>query len=154
MMLLIGKNNKNSKRNKDQAITLVDIMVSISILSLGLVLILQWFAYSLNVLKISQDYLAATLALEDKMADAEIKLKEDKDKLWDGNNEDFESLGLQLELNEQLVPVEYRKELSSGEEVEFKNLYNLKTNLSWREGKRKGEIPLGMYLVKYENKPQ
>ena len=146
MMLIIGKSNK--------AFTLVEIMVSISILSLGLVLILQWFAYSLNILKISQDYLAATLVLEDKIADTEIKFKEDKDRLWEGGNETFESQGMQFELSTQLIPVEYKKELNSGEEVDFKNLYNLKTNLSWLEGKRKGNIPLDTYLVKYENKAQ
>ncbi|MCX5687603.1 MAG: prepilin-type N-terminal cleavage/methylation domain-containing protein [Candidatus Omnitrophica bacterium] len=154
MTLLTGKSNKNSGQNKVQAFTLVEIMVSISILSLGLVLILQWFAYSLNVLRISQDYLTAALVFEDKMADAEIKFKEDKDKFKEDSNEMFESSGMQFEFNAQLGAVDYRKESDSGEEVEFEDLYNLKTNLSWREGKRKGRIPLDTYLVKYENKAQ
>jgi len=154
MTLLTGKSNKNSRQNKDQAFTLVEIMVSISILSLGLVLILQWFAYSLNVLRISQDYLTAVLVFEDKMADTEIKFKEDKDDFREDSNEGFELSGMQFEFNAQLGPVDYRKESNSGEEVEFEDLYNLKTSLSWREGKRKGRIPLDMYLVKYENKAQ
>lgn len=154
MTLLTGKSNKKFRQNKDQAFTLVEIMVSISILSLGLVLILQWFAYSLNVLRISQDYLTAALVFEDKMANTEIKFKEDKDDFREESNEGFASSGMQFEFNAQLGPVDYRKESDSGEEVEFEDLYNLKTSLSWREGKRKGRIPLDMYLVKYENKAQ
>lgn len=154
MTLLTGKNNKDPRQNKDQAFTLVEIMVSISILSLGLVLILQWFAYSLNVLRISQDYLTATLVFENKMADSEIKFKEDKDSFREDSNEGFELSGMQFEFNARLDSVDYRKESDSGEEVKFEDLYNLKTNLSWREGKRKGRIPLDMYLVKYENKAQ
>ena len=154
MTLLTGKSKKKSWQNRVQAFTLVEIMVSISILSLGLVLILQWFAYSLNVLRVSQDYLTAALVFENKMAETEIRFKEALDDFRENSNEAFESSGMQFEFNAQLGAVDYRKASESGEEIEFEDFCSLKTNLSWREGKRKGRIPLDMYLVKYENKAQ
>jgi len=153
-MLLTGKSSKKFRRNKNRAFTLVEIMVSIAILSIGLVLILQWLAYSLNVLRISQDYLIAALVSENKMAEEEIKFKEDKDDFRRDNSEAFELSGMQFEFNSQLGAIDYRKESASGVEIEFEDFCNLKTDLSWREGKRKGRIPLDTYLVKYENKAQ
>jgi len=154
MISLTGKIDGDIERDSRRAFTLVEIMVSISILSLGLILILQWFSHSLNTLRISQDYLAATLFLEDRMADMEIKLKEkDSGSLWNYDKGEDNS-GIKFALSAHLNPVDYKKELDSGEDAEFEDLYNLKASLSWQEGKRKGIIPLDTYLIRYDNKAE
>lgn len=140
-------------RTRD-AFTLIEVIVSISILSLGLVVILQWFGHSLNILRLSQDYVKANLILESKMAEIEMKFKQGKSKFWTGAIEEFEDSNMDLILNTQARPVECRKDLASGSELVYENLYKIKTVLSWKEGKREGRIPLATYLINHEDRTE
>ncbi len=132
--------------------TLIEIIVSISILSFGLVLILQWFGHSLNILRISEDYLRATLVMESKMAGIEIKFKEGKTEFWTGDVEDVKDSKMLFTINTQATPVECKEESKSGNELIYEDLYKIKALLSWKEGKRRGKIPIETYLINHEEK--
>ena len=131
---------------------MIEIIVSISILSFGLVLILQWFGHSLNILRISEDYLRATLVMESKMAGIEIKFKEGKTEFWTGDVEDVKDSKMLFTINTQATPVECKEESKSGNELIYEDLYKIKALLSWKEGKRRGKIPIETYLINHEEK--
>lgn len=136
-----------------KAFTLVELMVAISILSIGLVVMLQGMAHSLNVLQISEDNLRASLAVENEMAGAFILAKGNWEALENGVNEKFDFLGLEcewtvslnLEKIEREIPEETTFALEPEEELE---LYKMDAALSWEEGKRRGRIPLVLYMIK------
>lgn len=60
-MLLIGKKTKNS------GFLLLEVMISVSILSFGLLLILNSFMKPIRAAELSKDYFKAGLLLEEKM---------------------------------------------------------------------------------------
>jgi len=138
--------------NKSSAFTLIEIMVSIAILSLGLVLILQNFSHSLTILKTSENYLKTPLLLENKMTDIEIALKEGKDVLSD--LDELEEGNVLFKLNTILDAVECKKETSSEQELIYEGLYSINATLSWDERKRKNRIPVATYLIKYEKEEE
>lgn len=125
--------------------TLVEIMVSVAILSIGLVLILQGLVFSLGALRISEDNLTATLAAESKMAEAQILAKEDWDKLKSGLDEEWEFADLECQWEIEVTPVEWQmEEVPAG----YEDLNQVDAALAWQEGKRKGRIPLTTYMRK------
>ena len=75
MMLSIGNKFPHAPGATKHGFTLIEVMISVAILAVGLSLILQGFAFSLNVLRISQDNLKATLVAENKMAELQIQIK-------------------------------------------------------------------------------
>lgn len=126
--------------------TLVEIMVSVAILSIGLVLILQGLAFSLGALRISEDNLTATLAAESKMAEAQILAKEDWDKLKSGLDEKWEFANLRCQWKVEVNPVQWQlEEVSKG----YEDLNQVDAALAWQEGRQKGRIPLTTYMIKY-----
>jgi len=133
-----------AQRNTQNAFTLIEIMVSVAILSIGLVLILQAFAHSLNILRISEDNLKATFMTENKMAEAQIQAKEDWDAFASGLREKFEFEDLQCVWEVKVTSAEWEGIEEIAEEYE--NLNEVKATLSWKEGKRRGEIPLVTYM--------
>ena len=135
MISLTGRNNTG--------FSLIEIMVSIAILSLGLVLILQGFAQSLNTLRISEDNLKATLMAENKIAEAEIQAREDGDALEAGLEEKFEFENIKCKWRVKATPVEWKME-----EIpeSYQELREVEASLSWEEGKREGRIPLVTFM--------
>ncbi|MBN3038728.1 MAG: type II secretion system protein [Candidatus Omnitrophica bacterium] len=136
--------------------TLVEVILSISILSIGLVLILQGFAHSLNVLKISEDNLKATLAAENKMSEAYLLAKEDWDRFDNGLDERFEFDDLecnwQIDVTEVEIKIETEGEDTFETETELEleeqqTLNEIKANLAWEEGRRGGKIPVITYML-------
>jgi len=126
MILAIGRS---------KGFTLIEVMVSIAILSFGLILILQGFAYSANVLRISRNNLEATLLTEEKMAETEIMLKQTKDSLFSGFNGESKSNNIEFK---------WKTELTIDEEYE--DLNKVLATISWKEGRRKGTVPIFTYL--------
>ena len=109
MILATGKNSgftpseissfKCSKRFRT-GFTLVEIMISIAILSMGLILILQGFTNSLNILRIAEHNLETSLLAEEKMVEMEINVKQDKqipDKYLSGESQS-DNIGFLQEL--------------------------------------------------------
>jgi len=142
MILLIG--NNLVVRRTQYAFTLVEIMISIAVLSIGLVLILQGFAHSLNVLRISEDYLKAGFLAENKFAEAQIQAKEDWGTFKDGLDEEFKFEDIKCAWKVKVDPVEWElKEVPES----YKYLNEVKAALSWKEGRRRGIIPLVTFMV-------
>jgi len=138
------RNTHNAIRTTQYGFTLIEIMVSVAILSIGLVLILQAFGHSLNVLRISEDNLKATFMTENKLAEAQIQAKEDWDALANGLKEKFEFEDLQCVWEVKITSAGWEGIEEIAEEYE--NLNEVKATLTWKEGKRKGEIPLVTYM--------
>lgn len=123
----------------ERGFTLVEIMVSVAILSIGLVLILQGLAFSLGALRIAEDNLTAILAAESKMAEARILAKEDWDKLKSGLDEKWEFADLSCQWKVEVNPVQWpSEEIPKG----YEDLNQIEATLIWQEGRQKGKIPL------------
>ena len=148
MMLSIGnKFVHDARRTTKYGFTLIEVMVSVAILAVGLALILQGFAFSLNVLRISQDNLKATLVAENKMAELQLQIKEDRDSFVKGLDEEFESGDMEYTWEVKVGPVEWEiEEISEAHEA----LNEVSACLSWEEGKRKGNVPIVTYISSYE----
>ncbi|MEA3560865.1 MAG: type II secretion system protein [Candidatus Omnitrophota bacterium] len=140
-----GRTGRPADRQTKQGFTLVEIMVSMAILSIGLVLILQGFAQSLNILRIAEDNLKATLLAENKMAEAGMSAKEEWDVFEEGLKEKFKFENMKCEWKIQVSPVEWEMEETP---EAYEDLNEIKASLSWKEGKRKGKVPLMTYMRK------
>jgi len=129
MILAIGK-------SKYQAFTLVEIMVSIAILSLGLIFVIQGFTNALNVQRIAEDNLEASLLAEDKMTEMEVNVKIDKDisdKYLNGE-----------EKNDRTA---FQWKITLAPEGDYEELNKVLTYVFWQEGKRKGVSSFNTYLM-------
>ena len=125
-----------SATGKNSGFTLVEIMVSVAILSLGLIVILQGFAGSLNILRVCRNNLEASLFAEEKMAELEINIKQSKNAFINdlSGATQVGNLGLQW----QIV---------ASPDLEYKDLNKILATISWKEGKRKGINSLNTFLI-------
>ena len=115
--------------------TLIEIIISIAILSIGLILILQGFTNSLNSLRISENNLEATLIAEDIMSQMQIIAKESQG-------------GILRELNgkSELSGIEFVWDTKLTELTEYEDLIEALITISWKEGRRKGAVGVLTYL--------
>jgi len=127
-----------------KGVTLIEVMISISILSIGLVLVLQGFAYCLNGLRISENNLKASLLAGNKMAQAQIEVKEDRNTFKNSLSERFKAQRLKCTWNIEIDPVSWGVEEKVPES--YDDLNELRANFGWKEGKRKGTISLVTYV--------
>ncbi|MDP8293069.1 MAG: type II secretion system protein [Candidatus Orphnella occulta] len=128
-----------------KAFTLIEVMLSVAILSVALVMILQAFAHFLSILRIAEDNLTGTLIAGNKMAEAQILAKEDWSSFENGVDEKFKLDNIKCDWEIDLTPVEFETE----EEEDFEEgatLNEVDALLSWEEGKRKGVISLATYM--------
>lgn len=134
---------KRYSLNAKQGFTLIEVMISVAILSVGLVLILQGFASCLSALRVSENNLKATFVVENKIAEAEIIAKEDWDELEGGIRDRFECKGMQCLWEIETSPIEW-----GIEEVpeSCEDLRRVEASLFWEEGKRKGRVLLTTYM--------
>jgi len=121
-------------------------MLSVAILSIALVLILQAFAHSLSILRITEDNLTATLLAGNKMAEAQIMAKEDWDGFEKGMDERFKSQDIKCRWKMDIVAVELDTEDDFEADAE---LNEVNASLSWEEGKRRGVITLSTFMRNY-----
>lgn len=144
MILPIGKINLVSRRLLIKSgATLIEVMISIAILSIGLVLILQGFLQCLNALRSSEDNLKVSLIGENKMGEAQIQAKEDWNDFERGLNKRFKIEGLKCIWDVDVTQVNW----GSGEIPEsYEDLNEINASLSWTEGRRKGAIHLVTYM--------
>ena len=145
MILVTGKNSgftpseiNSSKQNKKfrTGFTLVEIMVSIAILSLGLIVILQGFTNALNILRVAENNLATSLLSEEKMVEIEINVKP-------GEQVPEKYLNGSL----QSGNIEFQWQTIMAVEGDYEDLYKALTKVTWREGRRSGVSSLSTYLV-------
>ena len=142
MMSATGKNKDfmgiHGRRNTGRAgLTLIEIMISIAILSLGLISVMQGLAKCVSILRISQDNLASTLLIEDKMAEMEIAVKQD---------------GLKAFLNdtsgqEQLGNAEFNWQIRLSPDQEYEILNKVTATVRWKDGRNSGSSIFSTYLT-------
>ena len=118
-----------------QGFTLLEVMVSISILSFGLIFILQAFSRSLNAIRISQNNLQAGMVAEEKMAQLLINPQQTRSATA-GN----------LGGKDKLEGFEFNWRLEWASADDYKDLNKTLSYIHWRQGKRKGGFSIITYL--------
>jgi len=142
-----SRNTQYAIRNTRKAFTLIEVMLSVAILSIALVLILQAFAHSLSILRITEDNLTATLIAGNKMAEAQIMAKEDWDSFEKGMDKRFRSQDIKCRWKMDIAAVE----LDTEDDFELDGALNeVNASLSWEEGIRSGVITLSTFMKNYE----
>lgn len=132
MMMISGTGKK-----KNKGFTLIEVMVSVAILSIGLLVIIQGFSSSLNTLRICQNNLEASLFAEEKMAELEIYSKQEKKGFGPDLSGVLPGAGnLSFEWRIGLAP-----------ETGYEGLNKVLNIVSWIEGKRKGVNSLTTFLL-------
>ncbi|UCB57601.1 MAG: type II secretion system protein [Candidatus Omnitrophota bacterium] len=126
-----------------KAFTLIEVMLSVAILSVGLILILQGFGRSLGALRISENNLKATFVAENRFSEAQIQAKEDWDVFAEGKSEEFKFEGINCIWEIDIESAGWDEEVSL---EEYEDLNTIRARLSWQEGKRKGAIALITYM--------
>ena len=134
-------------RNTKNGFTLIEIMISLAILSIGLVSILQGFIHCLNYLRISDDNFKASLMAENKMVEAQIQAKEDWDSFKKGLNKRFKFEGLKC-----IWDIEVKQAAWDMEEIpqSYESLFEVRAAFTWEEGKRKGMVPVFTYMRSHD----
>lgn len=127
MMLSTGKNS---------GFTLIEIMISVAILSVGLILILQGLTNCLSVMRISQDNLGTSLLAEEKMAEFEITTKQVKGTSFHDASGESQSGNMAFKWQIRLTP-----------DMVYEDLNEFRTTVYWNEGIRSGSSVFSTYLV-------
>ncbi len=112
---------------------LYEVLLALAILSIGLVIVLRSFSTSLRAVRTSQNYFKATLLLEEKLWEVE------------------KANSLPPGISQGSFPgskFNWEVETSPIEEEGDVGLNAVKVTLSWRQGKRKGDIGLTTWMVK------
>jgi len=125
-----------SATGQNKGFTLIEIMISIAILSLGLILILQGLTQCLNILRISQNNLETSLLAEDKMAEMEIAV-----------NQDTDNFSKDISGESKSGNIEFKWQIRLNPDTEYENLYEVLATVNWVEGRRRGSSILNAYLM-------
>jgi len=125
-----------SGTGRNKGFTLIEILISIAILSLGLILVLQGLTQCLNILRISQNNLETSLLAEEKMAEMEIAVKQDKEMFSKDTSGQSQSGNIEFNWHVRLSP-----------DTQYEDLYEVLTTVNWTEGRRKGSSIFSSYLM-------
>jgi len=120
-----------SWNSKNRAFTLVELVISIAILSAGIMAVLQALSFSARMSGLSCDIINAVFLAEDKLQELEFKENQDligkqPTNVKDGSNKFDWAYTLVFEPKI--------------------NLYKLQFNVSWQAAIRKEELELNTYL--------
>ena len=116
---------------KDKGFSLLELVVTVAVLSIGIVVILQAFSFSIRVTGISTDMINAVFLAENKIQELEFKEKQ----------------GL---INKEPAQVKDAKDKFTWEyllnlEPDL-NLYKLNLNVQWKKLNREEKINLNTYF--------
>ena len=136
-MWLIG-----SKRG----LALMEVMVSVAIMSVGLVAIIQAFITAVGALRTAQNRVYARQILEDKMIEIEQELIEEGGVEPGSSRGEIELGNRSFDWSLEISPVEEGEELDLSEELNESRL-----SVSWQEANRAKDVLLVTYL---ENKKE
>ena len=126
-----------------KSFTLVEVLISVSILSFGLAVLLQGNVRLLNIIRISENNLSAISEAEIKMAEFEIKVKEEPKKIFSEKvSETFERNNKFFVWEVDFLDVQVKE---GDKEVKSK-LKEVRTEMLWEEGKRKGRVFLYTFM--------
>ena len=127
---------KHIQKSPEQGFTFVEIMVAVAVVATGLIAVLGSYITSLQIFQQTETYNQAVLIsldqlwqFEDKIARNESTASLDTDELTEGTKK--------FQWSFEETPIE-----------NYTNLKEIKLNLSWVDGKRKGQINWATYLIK------
>jgi prepilin-type N-terminal cleavage/methylation domain-containing protein len=121
-------------RNK-RGFTLVEIMVSIAILSMGLVFILQSFIHSLHILNIAKNNLQAVSLAEENMVKFKMGSSRDANLYFGNTNGDTVFNNINFTWQVKLSHV-----------GESEDLHEISSLVSWKQGRSRGAASLVSFL--------
>lgn len=122
-----------SWNSKAQAFSLVELVISIAILSVGITVVLQALSFSARMSGLSCDIINAVFLAEDKLQELEFK---EKQNLIDKQPVEVKGKSSKFDWVYALVF-----------EPKF-NLYKLQFDVSWQAATRKEELVLNTYLMR------
>lgn len=125
-----------SATGRSKGFTLIEIMISIAILSVGLIFILQGLTKCLSILRISQDNLEASLLAEEKTNEFKIVAKQETGSFSKVTSGESQSGNIALTWGIRLTP-----------DSEYEDLNELITTVHWKEGRRSGASIFSTYLI-------
>ncbi len=125
-------------KHKAKGFTLIEVLVAIAIVAIGLAAVFCSFISSYQILKQTENYNQAILISLEQLWQMEDKALrgEDISGLYHGEHTD----GLK----------KFEWEFSDDAIEPYEDLKELKLNIKWTEGKRKGQINWASYLIKEE----
>lgn len=118
------------RKPKNKGFTLLEVMLAVTILSVGLVMVVRSYVTSLQAIKISKDFLIANLLLEEKIWERQEKQTRSEEVIPEEKGEfetPFNNFSYEISFTEQEdLPAEYKG-----------TLYKSTFEVSWQQRKRK-----------------
>lgn len=157
----VGRNNRVSligyrvpiratrRRQREDGFLLFEVMVTVAILSLGLILILRSFTTSLAAARTSQDYIRACLLVEEKMWELEEEAETTRKVTTTPSKDEFTPTNEEDKWRESFSWEIVTRDLRDEEGGETP-LDEVTVIVTWKEGGRKMKVGLTTYLVNEE----
>ncbi len=116
---------------KNKAFSLIEVMVSVTVLAIGIVAVLEALSFSVRATGLFSDIINAAFVFEDKMQELEFKEKNKMLAQEPGKIED------------KAGKFEYKYTLVLDSDL---NLYKLNFTIGWQRSNKKEQIELNTYL--------
>ncbi len=123
-----------SRTGNKRAFTLIEVMVTVSVLSLGLLLLYHSFFVSMDAMQYASNRLNAQIWLEGKIWEESDVLRRTKALPSGTENGVFQFQGRDFSWKRSVAALET-------------NLYSLTVTLSWKESGRQRELAYATYLL-------
>jgi len=130
-----------------KSFTLVELMISVSILAIGIVLVLRSFLSTSTALDISQDYVEAIMLLQGKMSELEERVK-----LNSGVEPGEESTTITFLEHDAVFSKKITEVAETGEDgkTELSGFSEVELKLAWKQSNRDRDAILGTYILTNE----
>ena len=152
---LIPPSLETVRENSLAGFTLVEIMVAVSILSLGIVLVVRSFLNVASVLDTNQNRILAMQLLEARMVELELKAREEPG-IEPQSKQEEAQVGLREAVYKlEITPLDIEELLVKQEEgKEEEGINEVKLGVSWQEGSINKDVLLVTYLKNKKTKSE
>jgi len=134
------KRDSSSYTSGADGFTLLEIMVSLTILAIAIVVVIQLFSSSLRSIAVSEGYLQAEMKAAEKLREV---LEDDK-KLVEGSTSDVKDENYTVN-----IEVKPAKE-DRTQDLDF-DLFEVTLNMQWKDGQKQHNITLSTYKLVNKN---